>query len=84
MYCTEVTRTKTDFQNAIDALFERFDNVDEAVGVLKELLTMSYVDTKLEEGIQNGSEIIIYNIPSFIAVRCSAVDSYEDAIDLLD
>ena len=83
LYCTEVSRTKADFQTAIDTLLEQFDDQDEAVDVLKELLAMSYVDENLAEGIEKGSEIIIYNTPSFLAIRCSAVDSYEEAIELI-
>ena len=83
LYCTEVSKTKTDFQTAIDTLLERFEDQAAAVAVLKELLAMSYVDENLVEGIEKGSEIILYNTPSFLAIRCSAVDSYEEAIALI-
>ena len=85
MYCTEVNKTNTGFQNAIDTLMEQFgeDSENEAVSVLKELLRYSYVDSDLHEGITRGSEIIIYNTPSYVAVRCSSVEEYHDAIKLI-
>lgn len=83
LYCTEVQRTKQDFQNAIDTLIEQFENEEEANEVLRGILTLSYTDEDLAEGISKGSEIIIYNTPSFIAIRCSSVDDYKHARELL-
>ena len=85
MYCTEVHKTNTGFQKAFDTLMEQFgdDSEEEAINVLKDLLTYSYIDTNLHEGISRGSEIIIYNTPSYVAVRCSSVGGYLDAIELI-
>lgn len=85
LYCKEVHKSNTGFQTAFDTIIEQFgdDGEQAAAEILQDLLTISYVDTNLNEGIFKGSEIIIYNTPSFIAVRCSSVGGYEEAIELI-
>ena len=85
IYCTEVTKSESGFQKAFDTLIEQFGDSGEkeAIGVLKDLLAYSYTDNNLNEGIVAGSEIIIYNTPSYIAVRCSSVEDYQQAIEMI-
>lgn len=51
---------------------------ESASDILKELLKYDYVFDNLSEGIANGSEIIVYGIPYYFALRKSLVDDYEE------
>lgn len=82
MYCTEVENSSTDYKTVFDAIFEQFGSV-KGNEVVADLLKFTYTSTNLQEGIRQGAEIIIYNIPYFYAVRSSTVDDYEQLTKII-
>lgn len=72
-------------QNSNDEYKKSFNSILEALGdekggeVISDMLQFSYVDNEdLAEGIKNGAEIIIYNIPYFYAMKYSMSNNYND------
>ncbi len=79
MYSKEVENSSVNYKKAFDAILEQLGTA-EGENIISELLKFNYTSENLTEGIQQGSEIIIYNIPYFYAIRKSTVDDYQDLI----
>ena len=79
MYSQEVENSSQDYKTAFDAIFEEF-GTEKGNGVMKDLLKFTYTSDNLAEGINSGSEIIIYNIPFFYAIRAETVNDYDELI----
>lgn len=80
MYSHEVTNSKDDYKQAFELIIEYVGDKT----VMEQLLKYTYTDTNLVEGITHGSEIIIYNIPYFYAIRASTITNYTDLINGLE
>lgn len=60
---------------------DTFDKLIRSVGdtgmdIFKEMLQLSYTYEDLQYGINQGCEVIIYDIPYYYAIRTSLVDDY--------
>lgn len=75
LYCKEVKNSNADYQQVMNILVEQFNN-DEAINLITDILKYTYVQTDLNEGIVSGSEIILYGIPAYYAVRVSSISNY--------
>lgn len=82
MYSKEVENSSEDYKTVCDAVFEEF-GAGKGNEVITELLKFTYNSSNLQEGIEQGSEIIIYNIPYFYAIRTSTVEEYSDLLTTL-
>ncbi len=80
MYSREVENSSTNYKSAFDSILEQL-GTNEAENIITELLKFNYTQDKLTEGIESGSEIIIYNIPYFYAIRVQTVDNYQELIN---
>lgn len=80
MYSREVTNSGREYKHVFETLFEQFGE-GRGNEVISELLRFTYKSDNLYEGIASGSEIIIYGIPFFYAMKVSAVPSYEYVLD---
>lgn len=67
MYSLEVTNSKQDYKDAFEKIVETFQDTE----IVQDLLKYTYTTKNLIEGIERGSEIIIYNIPYCYAVRAN-------------
>lgn len=76
LYSKEVKDSSSDYKRVIDTLFERLDNNDKAIEIVTDLLKLTYNREHLLEGIMSESEIIIYGIPQYYALRVSSVAPY--------
>lgn len=76
LYSKEVENSNEDYQAVLTSIFEKMGS-DKGSEIITELLKFTYNSTSLMEGIEQGSEIILYNIPYFFAIRASAVSNYE-------
>lgn len=75
MYNKEVANSNEAFKRAFDTVLEQFgDNTEQANQLIMDLLQYTYTSERLDEGIKLGSEIVIYNIPYYYAVRTSSID----------
>lgn len=82
MYSKEVENSSQDYKTVFDSIFEEF-GADKGNEVITDLLKFTYTATNLKEGIESGSEVILYNIPYFYAIRASTVDDYTQLLTSL-
>ncbi len=76
MYSREVMNSGHEYKQVFDTLFEQFGE-EKGNEVITDLLRFTYTSNNLSEGIESGSEIIIYGIPYFYAYKVSAVQDYD-------
>lgn len=74
LYNTEV-KEATDLK-VFDSIFEQFGE-KKGCALIADVLKFSYTTHNLQEGILHGSEIILYGIPFYYALRSSVVESYD-------
>lgn len=79
MYSREVSNSLSAFSSVFDSLVESYGEMGGAE-VLTELLKFSYTNSNLAEGISSGSEIVLYNIPFYYAIRASNIPSYKTLV----
>lgn len=72
MYSREVENSKQEYKQVFDTLFEEFGE-EKGNEVITDLLRFTYTNINLNEGIQSGSELIIYGIPYFYAIRANSI-----------
>lgn len=83
-YSKEVENSSEEYKKTFDAVFEQFGNdKGQAIDIITELLKFTYTNNNLREGIEQGAEIIIYNIPFYYAVRVSKFEEYNELLDLI-
>ena len=80
IYSREVTNSSTEYKTAFDSILEEL-GTDQGENIITELLKFNYISENLPEGISNGAEIIIYNIPHFYAIRRETVEDYQNLIE---
>lgn len=83
LYSKEVVNSSTDYRRVIDTLFEQMDDVSSASELVSDLLKFTYTSTMLHEGVVSGSEIILYSIPFYYAVRVSACQDYPSLLSMV-
>jgi len=83
MYNTQVDNSNNEYKNAFDVMLEQFNNNEDAVQMLSDLLQYTYASNNLVEGLQQGSEIIMYNVPFYYAFRPEIVENYSDLLTSL-
>lgn len=79
MYSKEVKNSGHDYKKVLEVLIEEF-GVERGNDVITDLLKFAYTNENLYEGIEQGSEIILYNIPYFYAVRASSITNYKSLL----
>lgn len=82
MYSTEVQQSSDNYKHVMDGLVEAFGE-DVGSETVAELLRFSYKTENLHEGVSNGCEIVIYDIPYYYAVRTTVFESYEQLMQML-
>lgn len=82
MYSREVENSGQEYKQVFDTLFEQFGE-QKGNEVITDLLRFTYKSTNLVEGITSGSELIIYGIPYFYAVRADSVENYTGLLSTL-
>lgn len=80
LYSKEVTNSSNDYKTVIDTLFEQFEDQTQASDIVTDLLKYTYSSVNLREGIACDSEIIVYGIPFYYAVRTTACEDYHSLL----
>lgn len=82
IYSKDVTNSSENYSSVFN---EIFDQLGEATGerVFTELLKFNYTSTNLHEGLEVGSEIIVYGIPYYYAIRKTAINDYDNLLTSL-
>lgn len=75
-YCKEVENSNEKYQQMIDTLFEQLNSSVTATDIVIDAVKFSYSTTNLQEGINHGAEVILYNIPYYYAVKVKTFPSY--------
>jgi hypothetical protein len=76
LYSKEVTNSSDNYKQVVEALFEQFEDNNKAIEIVTDVLKYTYVRENLVEGIISESEVILYGIPYYFAVRVAAVPPY--------
>lgn len=76
LYSKEVKNSNNDYKHVVDTLFEQFEDNNKAIEIVTDILKYTYVRENLVEGILSDSEIILYGIPQYYALRVSSVPPY--------
>lgn len=83
LYSKEVTNSNAAYKSVVGTLFESFDDQQQASDIVSDLLKFTYSATNLQEGISANSEIIVYGIPYYYAVRKSACEQYAELFNTI-
>jgi hypothetical protein len=78
MYATNVLSTTENYKQTLDLLLETLG--DNAIETFQEVLKYHYRHDKLYEALTGNSEIIIYDIPYYYAIRHSIIENYSEFI----
>ena len=73
LYSSEVTDSNYAYRQVMETLIGHMDNEVEAAGLTADILKTTYRQTGLADGISRGSEIILYNIPYYYAIRARSM-----------
>lgn len=84
LYSREVKNSGRDYQQVINTLFENLGNNQRAIEIVTDVLKYTYCHDNLIEGILSNSEIIIYNIPFYYAIRVEKNPDYKQIIKKLN
>lgn len=82
MYSREVENSGQEYKQVFDTLFEQFGE-QKGNEVITDLLRFTYTSKDLHEGISSGSELIIYGIPCFYAVRTTVTEDYHELLSMI-
>lgn len=83
LYNKEISNSNKDYKQAFDTILEQLGNNQKAIQIIADLLKYTYTSKNLTEGVQSGSEIILYNVPFYYAVRASSFPDYNDLLTYL-
>jgi hypothetical protein len=78
MYAPNVLSTTENYRATLDLLMETLG--DNAIDTFQEVLKYHYRHDKLYEALTGNSEIIIYDIPYYYAIRRSIIENYGEFI----
>jgi len=76
LYSKEVKDSNNDYKLVIGTLFEQLEDNTKVIEIVTDVLKYTYVRENLAEGIVSDSEIILYGIPCYYAVRVAKVPPY--------
>ena len=82
VYSPEIKNSDNNYKQVIEMFYENFGQA-EGTKLAVDMIRFSYLHEKLQSGIKNGSEIIVYNIPYYYAARADAFESYDDFLHLV-
>lgn len=80
LYSKEVTNSNSEYKQVIDVMLEAFDSIDKATEIVSDLLKYTYSTTNLYEGLLAQSEVILYGIPYYYAIRANQRPKYSHII----
>lgn len=79
LYSKDVDNTTQIYKETFDKLLDTLDS--SGVGLFKEILKYQYVGIDLYEGLTSKSEIIVYDIPFYYAIRKSLFEDYNKFLE---
>lgn len=76
MYADNVISTTEDYRKTLNLLMDNLGN--DGIETFQEVLKYQYKHDKLYEALTGNTEIIVYNIHYYYAIRCSLIERYSD------
>lgn len=76
LYSKEIKNSSQEYRQVVETMFEKFEDNNKAIEIVTDLLKYTYLRENLVEGIVSDSEIILYGIPFYYAVRVDNVPPY--------
>lgn len=85
MYNPQIVSSNAEYRSMFDRLLEDMNGDDNKVSsIMKDLISDNYIGENLENGIVEGCEIILYNIPYYYAVKVEAFPDYSELLNILE
>jgi hypothetical protein len=78
LFAENVANTTEVYKTTLATLIENYG--EKGLKIFKEVLKYQYTFDNLIEGLATNSEIIIYDIPYYYAIRYSLIENYENFI----
>lgn len=82
MYAKNVNNTTDTYNQTLSKLVENYG--EKGIKTFQEILKYQYVFDDLSEGLSTNSDIIIYDIPYYYAIRYTLIDDYSKFLDIKD
>lgn len=79
LYAEGVGNTTQTYKTTLDTLIENYGT--KGIKTFQEVLKYQYSFENLVEGLASSTEIIIYDIPYYYAIRYSLVENYMNFLD---
>jgi hypothetical protein len=76
LYAEQVSNTTEAYRDTLSKLVETYG--EEGIKTFQDVLKYQYTFENLAEGLSSKSEIIIYGIPYYHAVRASLIENYSE------
>jgi len=81
LYNELIENSAEHYRETFYELFNVLHDDEQSQSIVKKLMLYTYRCDNLDEGIGNGSEIIMYNIPFYYALKVSTFPNYNQLID---
>jgi hypothetical protein len=78
LYADNVNNTTEAYKDTLSKLIETYGSA--GIRTFQEVLKFQYTFENLIGGLTSGSEIIIYDIPYYYAIRYSLIENYESFV----
>lgn len=82
LYNSQVPDANSRYKFVFEQLLEEFDQAY-AENTVKDLLRYTYEDHDLNDGINKGAEVILYDVPFYYAVKADHFPDYKQLLDFL-
>lgn len=83
-YNKQIKNSNNEYIETFETLAEQFEHSKQPViSIVKDLIEYTYVSENLEQGIVDGCEIVIYNIPYYYAIKYEAIPNYSEFIEAI-
>lgn len=79
LYSSEIQNSSEDYKLIFETTFQQLGS-EKAKTVITDLFRFVYRQDNLNEAIEKGSEIIIYNIPFYYGVKVSQFENYSQLL----
>lgn len=83
MLSNEVSNSGETIQHLMQTMMEQMENTELVNEMVTDLVKQTYHSSSLFEGMKNGSEIILYNIPCYYAVRTTSCQDYKSLTTMM-
>jgi len=81
LYNKTIEDSVEDYKKTFESIFNSLES--SADTVFSDLLRLTYISEDLQAGMNLGSELILYGIPYYYAIRVSSVDDYDELLTVL-